>query len=116
MTNHGRGSKLSHHVSVVAPGLAGIQLQWFSNPWMHITDPSIWKILRRDVQIKTLWHTWAICRLRRCFSAVSEPCYISLSENMEQRLILINLLVKLGLAAALASALVRSAEFKSLLF
>ena len=35
---------------------------------------------------------------------------------MEQRLILINLLVKLGLAAALASALVRSAEFKSLLF
>ena len=35
---------------------------------------------------------------------------------MEQRLILINLLVKLGLAAALASALVRSVEFKSLLF
>jgi two-component system, LytTR family, sensor kinase len=35
---------------------------------------------------------------------------------MEPRLILINLLVKLGLAAALASALVRSVEFKSLLF
>jgi len=35
---------------------------------------------------------------------------------MEQRLILINLMVKLGLAAALAAALVRSVEFKSLLF
>src|SRR6266699_6877402 len=35
---------------------------------------------------------------------------------MEQRLILINLLVKLGLAAALAAALVRSVEFKSLLY
>ena len=37
---------------------------------------------------------------------------------MDQRLslILINLLVKLGLAAALAAALVRSVEFKSLLF
>jgi len=35
---------------------------------------------------------------------------------MELRLILINLLVKLGLAAALAAALVRSVEFKSLLF
>jgi len=35
---------------------------------------------------------------------------------MEQRLILINLLVKLGVAAALASALVRSVEFKRLLF
>ncbi len=35
---------------------------------------------------------------------------------MEQRLILINLLVKLGVAAAVASALVRSVEFKSLLF
>ena len=35
---------------------------------------------------------------------------------MEQRLILINLLVKLGIAAAVASALVRSVEFKSLLF
>ena len=35
---------------------------------------------------------------------------------LEQRLILINLLVKLGVAAAVASALVRSVEFKSLLF
>jgi len=35
---------------------------------------------------------------------------------LEQRLILVNLLVKLGVAAALASALVRSVEFKSLLF
>src|SRR5436190_4184686 len=35
---------------------------------------------------------------------------------MEQRLILINLLVKLGLAAAIAAGLVRSVEFKSLLF
>jgi len=35
---------------------------------------------------------------------------------MEQRLILVNLLVKLGVAAAVASALVRSVEFKSLLF
>jgi two-component system LytT family sensor kinase len=35
---------------------------------------------------------------------------------MEQRLILVNLLVKLGVAAAVASTLVRSLEFKSLLF
>jgi len=35
---------------------------------------------------------------------------------MEPRLILINLLLKLGVAAALASSLVRSKEFKSLLF
>jgi two-component system LytT family sensor kinase len=35
---------------------------------------------------------------------------------MEQRLILINLLVKLGVAAAVSSSLVRSKEFKSLLF
>jgi two-component system LytT family sensor kinase len=35
---------------------------------------------------------------------------------MEQRLILINLMVKLGLAAAIAAGLVRSVEFKSLLF
>ena len=35
---------------------------------------------------------------------------------MEQRLILLNLLLKLGVAAAVASALVRSVEFKSLLF
>src|ERR1700720_3252937 len=35
---------------------------------------------------------------------------------MEQRLILINLLIKLGVAAAVSSALVRSVEFKSLLF
>jgi two-component system, LytTR family, sensor kinase len=35
---------------------------------------------------------------------------------MEQRLILINLMVKLGLAAGIAAGLVRSVEFKSLLF
>jgi two-component system, LytTR family, sensor kinase len=35
---------------------------------------------------------------------------------LEQRLILVNLLIKLGVAAAVASALVRSLEFKSLLF
>lgn len=35
---------------------------------------------------------------------------------MDSRLILINLLIKLGVAAAVASALVRSVEFKSLLF
>ena len=35
---------------------------------------------------------------------------------MPQSLILVNLLIKLGVAAALASALVRSVEFKSLLF
>ena len=35
---------------------------------------------------------------------------------MEQRLILINLLIKLGVAASVASTLVRSVEFKSLLF
>jgi two-component system LytT family sensor kinase len=35
---------------------------------------------------------------------------------MEQRLILVNLLIKLGVAAAVSSALVRSVEFKNLLF
>src|ERR1051326_900977 len=35
---------------------------------------------------------------------------------MEPRLILINLLIKLGVAAAISSSLVRSKEFKSLLF
>jgi len=35
---------------------------------------------------------------------------------MEPRLILINLLVKLGVAAAVSSSLVRAKEFKSLLF
>ncbi len=35
---------------------------------------------------------------------------------MEYRLILINLLVKLGVAAAIAAGLVRWVEFKSLLF
>src|SRR6267378_7959479 len=35
---------------------------------------------------------------------------------MEQRLILVNLLLKLGVAAAVSSALVRSLEFKKLLF
>ncbi len=36
--------------------------------------------------------------------------------SMEPRLIWINLLVKLGVAAAISSSLVRSKEFKSLLF
>src|ERR1700691_3858105 len=35
---------------------------------------------------------------------------------LEPRLILVNLLIKLGVAAAVSSALVRSKEFKSLLF
>ena len=35
---------------------------------------------------------------------------------MEPRLILVNLLIKLGVAAAVSSSLVRSKEFKSLLF
>ena len=35
---------------------------------------------------------------------------------LEPRLILVNLLIKLGVAAALSSALVRSKEFKSLIF
>src|ERR1700726_3346169 len=35
---------------------------------------------------------------------------------MEQRLMLVNRLIKLGVAAAVASTLVRSVEFKSLLF
>ena len=35
---------------------------------------------------------------------------------LEPRLILVNLLIKLGVAAALSSALVRSMEFKRLLF
>src|ERR1700745_1919135 len=35
---------------------------------------------------------------------------------MEPRLILINLLIKLGVAAAVSSSLVRSKEFKALLF
>ena len=35
---------------------------------------------------------------------------------MEPRLILVNLLIKLGVAAALSSALVRSKEFKNLIF
>ena len=38
------------------------------------------------------------------------------SNTMEPRLIWINLLVKLGVAAAVSSSLVRSKEFKSLLF
>src|SRR5690349_11907858 len=43
-------------------------------------------------------------------------CRILIYRPMEQRLILINLLIKLGVAAAVSSALVRSLEFKSLLF
>ncbi len=44
------------------------------------------------------------------------PCYISLQLAMPQSTILVNLLIKLGVAAAVASSLVRSVEFKSLLF
>src|SRR5207237_4043812 len=40
----------------------------------------------------------------------------SSADLMEQRLILINLLIKLGVAASAASILGRSVEFKSLLF
>src|SRR6185437_13223579 len=43
-------------------------------------------------------------------------CYISVSGTMEQRLILIDLLIKLGMASLLASGLIRSVEFKSLLY
>src|ERR1022692_4848309 len=52
----------------------------------------------------------------------SASCYSFLAGNrarqnsMEPRLIWINLLVKLGVAAAVSSSLVRSVEFKSLLF
>ena len=38
------------------------------------------------------------------------------SSIVDQRLILVNLLIKLGVAAAVSSALVRSLEFKKLLF
>src|ERR1700693_3245957 len=41
---------------------------------------------------------------------------IGFARIMESRLIWINLLVKLGVAAAVSSSLVRSVEFKSLLF
>src|ERR1700720_5008435 len=52
---------------------------------------------------------------------MTAPCYISHSgsrnsSKMEQRLILINQLIKLGVAASAASILGRSVEFKSLLF
>ncbi|MGO9170271.1 MAG: LytS/YhcK type 5TM receptor domain-containing protein [Candidatus Sulfotelmatobacter sp.] len=49
-----------------------------------------------------------------CYSFLAGNC-IRLN-NMEPRLIWINLLVKLGVAAAVSSSLVRSVEFKSLLF
>ncbi len=69
----------------------------------------------------------AITPLRMTQDARYPPsCYISLSGHrdfriaiyriMEQRLILINLLIKLGVAASAASILGRSVEFKSLLF
>src|SRR5271156_6029838 len=60
-----------------------------------------------------------------CFSGSGwrpASCYSFLAGNcvgpkiMEPRLIWINLLVKLGVAAAVSSSLVRSVEFKSLLF
>ncbi|HEY7618010.1 MAG TPA: histidine kinase [Terriglobales bacterium] len=54
--------------------------------------------------------------LRQPRLRLSRAGHATFSFSMEQRLILINLLVKLGVAAALASALVRSLEFKSLLF
>src|ERR1019366_3718011 len=49
-----------------------------------------------------------------CYSFVAGNC-VRLN-SMEPRLIWINLLVKLGVAAAVSSSLVRSVEFKSLLF
>ena len=49
--------------------------------------------------------------------APSASCYIAVSgREVDQKLILVNLLVKLGVAAAVSSALVRSLEFKKLLF
>jgi two-component system, LytTR family, sensor kinase len=55
------------------------------------------------------------CALIRA-AAPRSSCYILLSILMEPRLISVNLLIKLGVAAALASGLVRSVEFKRLLF
>src|SRR5580704_576455 len=50
-------------------------------------------------------------------ASISSPsCYIFLSLLMPQSLILVNLLIKLGVAASAASILGRSVEFKSLLF
>ena len=49
-------------------------------------------------------------------SNVAVVLLLPFQSAMEPRLILINLLVKLGVAAAVASTLVRSVEFKSLLF
>jgi len=47
---------------------------------------------------------------------VGVNCRFARKDPMEPRLILINLLVKLGIAAAVSSSLVRSKEFKRLLF
>src|SRR6478735_3898559 len=52
--------------------------------------------------------------LSRCMVGVN--CRFARKDPMEPRLILINLLVKLGIAAAVSSSLVRSKEFKRLLF
>jgi len=53
-----------------------------------------------------------------CYSSVGGtlPARWARAEPMESRLILVNLLIKLGVAAAVSSSLVRSKEFKSLLF
>jgi two-component system LytT family sensor kinase len=55
---------------------------------------------------------WPLVRFVLQFSRGQLCC----PNSMEPRLILINLLVKLGVAAAVSSSLVRSVEFKSLLF
>jgi two-component system, LytTR family, sensor kinase len=52
--------------------------------------------------------------VERSASSAATPGFHSLM--LEPRLILVNLLIKLGVAAAVSSALVRSKEFKSLLF
>src|SRR6202158_4053555 len=57
-----------------------------------------------------------LCRRWRERSAPALHATVFLANSMEPRLILIQLLVKLGVAAAVSSALVRSVEFKSLLF
>src|ERR1700691_3631249 len=49
-------------------------------------------------------------------ATVFSRAIVSRPHPMGPRLILINLLVKLGVAAAVSSSLVRSVEFKSLLF
>src|SRR5262249_15327134 len=61
-----------------------------------------------------------VVRGRQAKGILAASCYSFLGgrsrQLMDTRLILINLLLKLGVAAAVSSSLVRSQEFKSLLF